>query len=91
MTLVKSFRATTYIKAFALNSILLATTTTIAYSVYRSLDDITNIPEWANGVITLILTFIVSLTVYILFFYLFSFGGGMLASPHDKNYNIFSD
>ena len=69
MTLVKTFRATTYIKAFALNSMLLAITTTVAYSVYRNLDDIDNIPQWANGIITLILTFVVSLCVYILFFY----------------------
>jgi uncharacterized protein involved in cysteine biosynthesis len=91
MTLVKSFRATTYIKAFALNSLLLAITTTVAYVLYRNLDNIDNIPEWTNGIITLILTFIVSLTVYIIFFYLFSFGGGMIASPHDSKYNLFSN
>ena len=91
MTLVKTFRATTYIKAFALNSMLLAITTTVAYSVYRNLDDIDNIPQWANGIITLILTFVVSLCVYILFFYLFSFGGGMLAAPHDRDFNLFSN
>ncbi len=91
MTLVKSFRATTYIKAFALNSILLAITTTVAYSVYQNLDNIQNLPSWANGIITLVMTFLVSLFVYLLFFYLFSFGGGMLADKHNRPYHLFSN
>lgn len=92
MTIITSFRSTTFIKAFALNSILLAITTTVAYSVYKNLDNIENLPSWANGIITLVMTFLVSLSGYILFFYLFSFGGGMLAEKyHVNDFTLFSD
>ena len=64
----------------------------IGVKKYKNLDNIENLPSWANGIITLVMTFLVSLSGYILFFYLFSFGGGMLAEKyHVNDFTLFSD
>lgn len=92
MTLFKNFRSTTFIKAFTLNSMLLAITTTISYTVYQNLDYIQDLPMWINGIITLILTFLLSMMAHLLLFYIFSFGGGMLTSvKHSNTYDLFSN
>ena len=91
MVLYKKFRSTTFFNAFVLNAIILAIATVSSNIIFTSLKDYTDrIPIALNILITLLLVFIISLVIHILFFYFFAFGGGMLSPLHHTGpYKLF--
>lgn len=87
--LTKKFRATTFLKAFLLDAIIVTLSTFVGYITHFYIDKNHDIPVWINLIITLIVAFTNCLLVYIIMFYLFAFGGGMLTNYKEKKeYNI---
>jgi len=90
MVLYKHFRATTFFKAFLLNAILISVSAVCAYFIHYL---ITKYHDKLNIsiiiLITFLGTFLISMIVQILMFYIFAFGGGMLTrkSPR-KHYHL---
>ena len=94
MAFIKGFRSTNVLKAFLLNALTSATISVIIIELRLSLDEqygwfhtIDN--YWFSGgmafmtkpqkmVVTFIIGFLASFTVYNFFYVLFNFGGGML-------------
>lgn len=84
--LTKKFRATTYFRAFLLNSINITLSTFIGYITHFYIEKNHNIPTWGNILISLSIAFFSSLIIHLLMFYLFAFGGGMLTEPDEKKH-----
>jgi uncharacterized membrane protein len=88
MPLIQNFRSTSLTKAFILNSITASITVVLAIAVKDGLDRFTNYnkneeenkSDFSNIIITLIITYCVSMLTYIFMFYVFGFGGGMLSN-----------
>ena len=88
MPLIQNFRSTSLTKAFILNSIAASITVVLAIAIKDGLDRFTNYnkneeenkPDFSNIIITLIITYCVSMLTYIFMFYVFGFGGGMLSN-----------
>lgn len=92
MSLIKNFRATDVWKAFILNSLLTSIIILVSITSKQYLDNFiedndttitgknvrkTSVP---NIIISFVLTFIISMISYIIMYYTFGFGGGMVAS-----------
>jgi uncharacterized membrane protein len=88
MPIIQNFRSTSLTKAFILNSITASITVVLAIAVKDGLDRFTNYnkneeenkSDFSNIIITLIITYCVSMLTYIFMFYVFGFGGGMLSN-----------
>ena len=101
--LFQSFKATSYIKAFVLNSVLAGIITALAIELRLALEDETSnyYKFWTRIyhvhklqtshklIATFFITFIVGMIAYHIFFYLFLYGGGQLnlVKNHYANYN----
>lgn len=93
MPLIRNFRATDVWKAFILNSLLTSVIILVSITSKQYLDNFieddndtnttsknirkTSIP---NILISFVLTFIISMLSYIIMYYTFGFGGGMISS-----------
>lgn len=81
MALITHFRATTLWKAFLLNSLLISFNAAISIYVFYVIDRyLPHLSEGYNLLITLIVSFTITLGSYLIFFYTFNFGGGMLTA-----------
>jgi uncharacterized membrane protein len=88
MPLIQNFRSTSLTKAFILNSMVASITVVLAIAIKDGLDRFTNYnkneeenkSDFSNIIITLIITYCVSMLTYIFMFYVFGFGGGMLSN-----------
>lgn len=78
--LIPGFRATTYFKAFILNSIATALIAIVAVEAKVLLDRHTEINEPSKVAIAFIAAFIAAFITYCCLYCLFHFGGGMLAT-----------
>lgn len=88
--LTKKFRATSYFKAFLLNSMNVSISTSIGYFTHYYIREKTHFPGWLNILVTIIVSFLSCLSIHILMFYIFAFGGGMLTQEKPKKeYHIF--
>lgn len=92
MVLYKHFRATTFLKAFLLNAILITVTSLCGYFLHYYLGKhFQKLPEAVIIVITIIGTFLITMFSQLLLFYFFAFGGGMLTNRNpNKKYSLFS-
>ena len=87
MPLIKNFKSTSLWKAFVLNSVTASIIVVLAISVKDSLDRFTNYnnsderskTNFANIIITLLITYSVTFLTYVLMYFIFGFGGGMLS------------
>lgn len=87
--LTKKFRATTFLKAFLLNAIIVTLSSCIGFISHFYLHKNHNIPEWVTIIITILVTFISCFLVNLIMFYLFAYGGGMLTTPIErKEYSL---
>ena len=91
--LINNFRATSYLKAFILNALIGGIITALAIELRLQLEDNSSkyYKFWMNVynvkslhikhklITTFISTSIVGLLIYILFFYIFLYGGGQLS------------
>jgi|UniRef100_A0A6C0CJV3 hypothetical protein len=91
--LINNFRATSYLKAFILNALIGGIITALAIELRLQLEDNSSkyYKFWMNVynvkslhikhklITTFISTSIVALLIYILFFYIFLYGGGQLS------------
>ena len=81
--LIKGFRATTYIKAFLLNAISIALIAVVAYESHNLLDKhVQKMNEASKVAISFASAFVTALIVFAILYFLFGFGGGMLATPN---------
>ena len=81
--LIKGFRATTYIKAFLLNAISIALIAVVAYESHNLLDKhVKKLNEPSKVAISFASAFVTALIVFTILYFLFGFGGGMLATPN---------
>ena len=81
MPIIQHFRATTILKAFLLNSLLISFNAAISIFVFHIIDkNIPDMSETINLLITFIVSFFLTLSSYLLFFYIFNFGGGMVTA-----------
>jgi hypothetical protein len=94
LPLVKSFYATTILKAFVLNAIAVALIATFAVEIRRELDDVKGQfylfvnPFFAGGtmterqkaVVVALASFLGAILVYHIMYVVFGFGGGMLTN-----------
>ena len=92
LPLIKSFYATTVLKAFILNAIAVALIATFAVEIRRELDDVKGQfylfvnPFFAGGamterqkaVVVALASFLGAILVYHIMYVVFGFGGGML-------------
>ena len=78
--LVPGFKATTFFKAFALNALATALIAIIAITTKGSLDKDTKLEESAKGFIAFLAAFVSAFCTYVILYFLFHFGGGMLAN-----------
>lgn len=90
--LIKSFKATSYLKAFILNALVAGIITALAIELRLQLEDNTSnyYKFWVNIynvkklkeshklIVSFIITFVVALIAYHSFFILFLYGGGQL-------------
>ena len=95
----KSFKAESYLKAFLLNGLVAGLVTTLAIEVRLILDDtksdyyvfwstlyrIKVLKKSHKLLTTFIITFLIALVTYHLFFLLFFYGGGQLNLVKTKN------
>ena len=87
--LTKKFRATTFFKAFLLDSINVTLSSYIGFITHFYLHKNHNIPDWVTILITIIITFMNCLLINLIMFYLFAYGGGMLTTPKErKEYHL---
>ena len=100
--LTSKFRANSYFKAFLLNSIIGAIICAFAIELRISLNDNTSAYYgfWSNIyrekklteihklLVSLFITFIVSLITYHVFYFLFMYGGGQLTNSNILNNDI---
>lgn len=77
MPLIHGFKSTNYSKAFALNAIAVAISSTLAIELRKYLDN-NNINEKYKILITFIGVSVACFLTYLLLYILFGFGGGML-------------
>ena len=82
--LTKKFRATTFLKAFLLDAIIVTLSSCIGFITHFYLHKNHNIPEWVTIIITILVTFISCFLVHLLMFYVFAFGEGMLANTKER-------
>ena len=78
--LIPGFRATTYVKAFILNSLATALIAIVAIESKTSLDRHTDFNEPSKVAIAFFAAFIAAFITYCFLYFLFHFGGGMLAT-----------
>jgi len=90
--LIKSFKATSYFKAFLLNAIVgaiicvmaielrlrLEDEKTVYYGFWSRVYNEKKLNTWHKLVATLLITFVVSIVVYHFMYFMFLFGGGQL-------------
>ena len=100
--LIKNFQATTYTKAFILNAIVGAIICALAielrftlennktsyYGFWSNIYNEKKLSELYKFVTTLIATFIVSVAVYYLMYFLFLYGGGQLSNNKLKSASV---
>ena len=80
--LISDFRATSYVKAFLLNSIIMALIAVVAYESHNLLEKyVTKMNEISRVAISFASAFITAMLAYFSMYFLFGFGGGMLAAP----------
>lgn len=88
MALIKDFKADTIWKAFILNSLLSSIIILLAIVIKGKLDNYTDEKgnqvqrntTWKSITLTFILTFITTFLAYQVMYFIFGFGGGMLAN-----------
>jgi hypothetical protein len=92
LPLIKSFYATTVLKAFILNAIAVALIATFAVEIRRELDDVKSqfylfinpffagsaMTERQKAVVVALASFLGAILVYHIMYVVFGFGGGML-------------
>ena len=83
MAVISNFRATSVWKAFILNSVIAAIVILIAMTMKSKLDTYDGGKKPGTGLksvsITLVVTFLASFLTYTFMYFMFGFGGGMLA------------
>ena len=91
--IIPNFRATTFTKAFILNSLVFAITAVFTIEIriqlnnkdsriYKLLSQFSSfdiIPHYIKLLYTLLAAFLAAMTVYLVMFYIFGFGGGLLS------------
>lgn len=94
LPLIKSFYATTVLKAFVLNAIAVALIATFAVEIRRELDDVKGqfylfinpffagsaMTERQKAIVVALASFLGAILVYHIMYVVFGFGGGMLTS-----------
>ena len=91
MPLISGFRSTTIWKAFILNALASSLIILVAITVKDKLDtykytkseqsyDIIRKTSFKNLIFTFVITFVSSLTAYIILYILFGYGGGFLVN-----------
>lgn len=89
MVLTKKFRATTFLNAFILNSIVVTITAVFTLMFHHSIDTHSNLNFGWTILLTAVFSFTLCMLVQILLFYLFAYGGGMLTNKSNrKKYHI---
>lgn len=92
LPLIKSFYATTVLKAFILNAIAVALIATFAVEIRRELDDVkgqfymfinpffagNTMTERQKAIVVALASFLGAILVYHIMYVVFGFGGGML-------------
>ena len=83
------FRATSYFKAFLLNSINVTLSTSAGYITHIIIDKYFDVAHWLNILLTLICAFITSFLINVFMFYFFAYGESLIVqNKPKKNYNI---
>jgi len=94
LPIVKNFYATTIFKAFVLNALAVALISTFAVEIRKALNNAKgriylfvnpffsghDLNEKQKSVVVALASFVGAMLVYIIMFFLFGFGGGMLSS-----------
>jgi hypothetical protein len=86
MPLIQNFKSTSLWKAFVLNSISASIVVVLAISIKDGLDRFTNYnnddkpkTNFSNIIITLLITYSITMLTYIFMYFIFGYGGGMLS------------
>lgn len=78
------FKANKVWKAFFLNSLAVALISTFAVEMSKLLDKYFEFDDSSKNILTFAATFLTSLLVYFGMFFIFGYGGGLLADPSYK-------
>lgn len=77
--LVHGFRATNFWFAFMLNALVIAGISVLTVHVDAALAENKDMSPSTRGIITYLIAFAAAIVVFVLFYILFGYGGGMLA------------